>query len=107
MPMATKLNVIALEIPARDQPVAVAIGSRKIASENMAPMLTQVISAPMATRTQRYGNVICEFHFPGWPLTFVSERAGRAMALRLARREKLRSDETGFPDSAADDRNSL
>ena len=44
---------MALEMPARVQPVASAIGCRKIASENIAPMPTQVISAPTAMMTQR------------------------------------------------------
>ena len=44
---------MALEMPARDQPVAVDIGSRNTASENIAPMATQVMSAPTATITQR------------------------------------------------------
>ena len=47
-----KLSVMALEMPARDQPVAVDIGSRNTASENIAPMATQVINAPTATITQ-------------------------------------------------------
>ncbi len=42
--MIRKLSVIAVEMPARDQPVAVDIGSRNTASENIAPMATQVIS---------------------------------------------------------------
>jgi hypothetical protein len=51
-PMARKLSVMALETPARDQPVASVMGCRKTASENIAPMATQVISAPIATITQ-------------------------------------------------------
>ena len=51
--MTRKLSVIALDMPARDQPVSGDIGSRKTASENIAPMATQVISAPAATMTQR------------------------------------------------------
>ena len=43
---------MALELPARDQPVSRVIGSRNTASENMAPTATHVISAPMATITQ-------------------------------------------------------
>jgi hypothetical protein len=39
-------------MPVRDQPVAVDIGSRRIASENIAPMATQVMSAPVPTITQ-------------------------------------------------------
>jgi hypothetical protein len=52
--MARKLSVIALETPARDQPVASVIGWRKTARENMAPAATQVITAPIATMTQPY-----------------------------------------------------
>ena len=52
-PMTRKLRVMALDMPARDQPVAVDIGSRKTASENIAPMATQVMSAPTPTITQR------------------------------------------------------
>ena len=44
---------MALDMPARDQPVAVDSGSRKTASENIAPMATQVMSAPTPTITQR------------------------------------------------------
>ncbi len=51
--MIRKSSVIALDMPARDQPVFADIGSRYTASENIAPMPTQVISAPMATITQR------------------------------------------------------
>ena len=52
MPMARKLSVIALDMPARDQPVSRVIGSRNTARENMAPIATQVIRAPSATITQ-------------------------------------------------------
>ena len=51
-PIARNTSVIAPEIPARDQPVASAIGCRNTASENTAPKATQVISAPAATITQ-------------------------------------------------------
>jgi hypothetical protein len=44
---------MALDMPARDQPVAVDIGSRNTASENIAPRATQVMSAPTPTITQR------------------------------------------------------
>ena len=44
--------VMAVEMPVRDQPVSTEIGCRNTASENIAPMLTQVISAPAATITQ-------------------------------------------------------
>jgi hypothetical protein len=50
--MMMKLSVIALEMPARDQPVAVVIGSRNTARENIAPSATQLSSAPAATITQ-------------------------------------------------------
>ncbi len=53
MPMVRKSSVMALDIPARDQPVAADIGCRYTASENIAPMLTQVISAPAPMITQR------------------------------------------------------
>ncbi|KGM35039.1 hypothetical protein P409_06725 [Inquilinus limosus MP06] len=52
-PMTRKLSVMALEMPARLQPVSDAIGCRKIASENIAPMPTQVMSAPTPMMTQR------------------------------------------------------
>jgi hypothetical protein len=44
---------MAAEMPARDQPVSAAIGSRKTARENIAPRATHVMSAPAATMTQR------------------------------------------------------
>ncbi|BEP52377.1 hypothetical protein GmRootV116_60730 (plasmid) [Variovorax sp. V116] len=50
--MLRKASVMALEMPARDQPVAALMGSKKTASENSTPMATQVISAPAATRDQ-------------------------------------------------------
>jgi hypothetical protein len=50
--MVRKLSVIALETPARDQPVDCVIGWRKTASENIAPIATQLINAPTATMTQ-------------------------------------------------------
>jgi len=37
---------MALDMPAHYQPVAVDMGSRKTAGENIAPMATQVMSAP-------------------------------------------------------------
>ena len=43
---------MAVEMPVRDQPVSTDIGWRNTASENIAPMLTQVMSAPAATMTQ-------------------------------------------------------
>ena len=51
--MVGKPMVMALEMPARDQPVSADMGWRKTASENMAPMATQPISAPAPTITQR------------------------------------------------------
>jgi hypothetical protein len=48
------LIVMAVEMPVRDQPVSTDIGWRNTASENIAPMLTQVMSAPAATMTQPY-----------------------------------------------------
>ncbi len=48
-----KSSVMALEMPVRDQPVPVDIGSRNTGSENIAPTATQVIKAPMATSSQR------------------------------------------------------
>ena len=53
-----KLTVMALEMPARDQPVAVDMGSGNTASENIAPMASQVINAPTATISQRYKPVM-------------------------------------------------
>jgi hypothetical protein len=53
MPITRKFSVMALEMPARGQPVVSDMGGRKTASENMAPMAMQVISAPIATITQR------------------------------------------------------
>ena len=50
--MARKATVIDAEMPARDQPVSVAMGSRKTARENIDPMPMQPISAPTATMTQ-------------------------------------------------------
>lgn len=43
---------MALEMPARLQPVTSAMGCSKTASENMAPMATQLIIAPIPTMTQ-------------------------------------------------------
>lgn len=50
--MTRKSSVMAPDTPVRDQPVASDIGCRNTASENIAPMPTQVISAPTATITQ-------------------------------------------------------
>jgi hypothetical protein len=65
--MTMKLSVMALEMPARDQPVAVAIGSRKTASENIAPMATQVISAPAPTITHPYEDLMIAQRFAREP----------------------------------------
>jgi len=51
-PMMRKLSVMALETPARVQPVACVIGWRKTASDIMAPTETQLMRAPIATITQ-------------------------------------------------------
>ena len=51
-PMLRKSSVAAVDMPLRDQPVSVAIGWRKTASENIAPMPMQVISMPAPTTTQ-------------------------------------------------------
>ena len=45
--------VIATEMPARDQPMSRETGSRNMASENIAPRATQVMSAPTATMVHR------------------------------------------------------
>ena len=52
--MARKAIVIAAETPVIDQPVAAAIGRRKIGSANSAPKATQPSRPPAATITQRY-----------------------------------------------------
>lgn len=70
-PRVRKSSVMALEIPARVQPVDSAIGCRNTASEAMAPMPTQVISAPEATTTQPYRVVMarlfsCAVRGPGF-----------------------------------------
>jgi len=78
--MTRKFSVIALEMPARVQPVASDIGWRKIASENIAPIPTQVISAPAAMMTQRYDEVTCSSDMKAsWPSCAVCHKdAGRA-----------------------------
>jgi hypothetical protein len=53
MPMLRKLKVMALDMPARDQPVASDIGCKNTASENIAPAATQVMTAPAKMITQR------------------------------------------------------
>src|SRR5688572_18390393 len=53
-PSVRKFRLMALEIPARPQPVSTDIGSRNTASENMAPIATQPIRPPSATSTQPY-----------------------------------------------------
>ena len=52
--MHRKSSVAAVDMPLRDQPVSAAIGCRKTASENIAPMPMQVISMPAPTTTQPY-----------------------------------------------------
>ena len=52
-PMIRKSSVIAVEMPARLQPVSADIGSRKTASENIAPIATQPMRPPRKTITQR------------------------------------------------------
>ena len=52
-PMTRKSSVIAVEMPARLQPVSSDIGSRNTASENIAPIATQPIRPPRKTITQR------------------------------------------------------
>lgn len=42
-----------LEMPVRDQPVSAVMGARKMASENIAPIATQVMTAPAITMLQR------------------------------------------------------
>jgi len=48
-----KSSVIAVEIVARPQPVLADMGPRNTASENIAPIATQVMSAPTPTMIQR------------------------------------------------------
>ena len=50
-PMQIQLRSAAVEIPARDQPIASDMGWRKTPSESMAPNPTQVMMAPAATMT--------------------------------------------------------
>ena len=57
--MHRKSSVAAIDMPLRDQPVSAAIGCRKTASENIAPMPMQVISMPAPTTTQPYDSFIC------------------------------------------------
>ena len=56
--MHRKLRVAAIDMLLRDQPVSVAIGWRKTASENIEPMAMQVISIPAPTTTQPYDSFI-------------------------------------------------
>src|SRR5262249_9226278 len=55
--IARNAIVIALEMPAIDQPVSSAIGRRNTGNENIDPIATQLNRPPAATITQRY----CEF----------------------------------------------
>ena len=50
--MLRKFSVAVADTPARDQPVVSEIGVRNTASDIIAPMPTQVMSAPMPTTTQ-------------------------------------------------------
>src|SRR5687768_18487119 len=51
-PPLTKASVIALDSPARDQPVSLLIGCSSTASANSTPIPTQPRTAPAATRDQ-------------------------------------------------------
>ena len=51
--MARKPMVMAVEMPATDQPVSRAIGCSSTGSENMPPIATQPSRPPAATMTQR------------------------------------------------------
>src|SRR5882762_5261539 len=53
-PMQRKSSVAAAETPPRDQPIASEIGCRNTASDSIAPIPTQVISAPAPTTIQQY-----------------------------------------------------
>src|SRR5215470_5357419 len=57
-PIHRKSSVAASDMPLRDQPVSVAIGCRKTASENIDPMPTQVSNIPAPTTTQPYDSFI-------------------------------------------------
>jgi hypothetical protein len=56
--MNRKSSVAAIDMPVRDQPVSVAIGCMKTASENIEPMPMQVINMPAPTTTQPYDSFI-------------------------------------------------
>ena len=51
-PMQSQLMVAAVEMPVRDQPIASAMGCRKMLSESIAPKPTQVTTMPAPTITQ-------------------------------------------------------
>ena len=51
-PMLSQLRSAAVEIPARDHPVASAIGGRNTPSESMAPSPKHVATMPAPTTTQ-------------------------------------------------------
>jgi hypothetical protein len=51
--MAIKPNVMALDTPVMDHPVAREMGRRNTGSENMAPIARQPRTPPAATITQR------------------------------------------------------
>ena len=50
--MNRKLSNAAIEIPARDQPIAADIGCRKTPSDNIVPRPMQVTTKPTPTMTQ-------------------------------------------------------
>jgi hypothetical protein len=70
---------MALDIPARDQPVSADIGSRYTASENIDPIATHVINAPAATITQRYESFMAACLHPFWRTTLDVPRNGQAL----------------------------
>ena len=51
-PMVRKLRSAAVEIPVRDQPIASAMGGRKMPSDDIAPIATQLTTMPTPTITQ-------------------------------------------------------
>ena len=50
--MQRKLSIAAVAMPVRDQPIASAMGCRKMLSVSIAPNPTQVTTIPTATMTQ-------------------------------------------------------
>ena len=51
-PMLSQLMRAAVEMPVRDQPVAAAMGCRKMLSDSIAPKPTQLTTMPVPTMTQ-------------------------------------------------------